>query len=117
MNPSRAVTFFANVAPSLMPFTVFQSALTMEGLGFCSAKASFRASMEPDAVSRFEAESSSRESSRAGKMPSSSSLPMLFVWLIVVDALSVVGLGLLCWHFQTLVFVYISALLYLGFRV
>ena len=56
MNPSRAVTFFANVAPSLMPFTVFQSALTMEGLGFCSAKVSFRASMEPDAVSRFEAE-------------------------------------------------------------
>lgn len=61
MSTPSFVTFSINVAPSLMPFRVFHSDFSIDGLGCGVSKTSFIAAIASAAIVLFSLESSWRE--------------------------------------------------------
>ena len=61
MSTPNFVTFSINVAPSLMPFSVFHSDFSIDGLGCGVSRTSFIAAIASAAIALFSLESSWRE--------------------------------------------------------
>lgn len=64
MSTPSFVTFSINVAPSLMPFRVFHSDFSIDGLGCGVSRTSFIAAIASAAIVLFSLESSWRELSQ-----------------------------------------------------
>lgn len=88
-NVTRAATCVAKDEQSLKPLRLFTIALTIEGFGCASDKASFIASMVFRAAYCLSASSSLADFFRSSGIVLSSSAVGPFVWFAVTDALSV----------------------------